>query len=156
MAQRVLVSVSITICIASFAVSGRTFIINIFLGDVPEDASTWESSAERVGVITIFGGGLYSSGKCSNCNKQAERDDTRLVTGQISITNALLDIIETGKPVSGHTLDSLEREDVGKFLKKALHWRVSTVRLKLGLLLAFPNIIYRSAQVHMTSKTSPR
>lgn len=74
---------------------------------------------------------MYSSGKCSNCNKQAEQDETRLVTGQTSITNSLLDIIEDNEPVSGVRLKNLEREHVGDFLRKALHWRVVVVRILL-------------------------
>lgn len=126
----------------SFAVAGRTFVIHIFLGDVPEDSNNWEAAPEHIGVITIFGGALFSSGKCGNCNKQAELDETRLVTGQWSITNALLDIIEAGKPVGGVTLESLEREDVSRFLKKALKWRVTAVCLKIGL-------VFRPLMIHL-------
>lgn len=49
------------------------------------------------------------------------------MTGQVSITSALLDVIESGEDVLGEKLGSLDKEEVGEYLKKVLHWRVSTV-----------------------------
>ena len=116
----------------SFAVEGQTFVVHIFLGDVPEDACHWECSESRIGIVSIFGGALFSSGECSNCNEQAEQEETRLVTGQVSITTALIDLIEDQKEVRGEVLASLNREQVSPFLKKALRWRVSTVCILLS------------------------
>jgi hypothetical protein len=58
-------------------------------------------------------------------------------TGQISITNALLDLIESGQSFGGDVLRSLDRAEVGQFLKKHLHWRVLGVSLKFRLLVPF-------------------
>jgi tyrosinase len=105
---------------------GQTFVVNIFLGDVPDSPNTWEAAESRIGVVSIFGGALFSSGLCLNCNQQAGQEDTRLVTGQVSITSALLDLIEDRKAIGDEVLTCLARETVGPFLKKALRWRVST------------------------------
>ena len=130
-----------------FAVEGQTFVVNIFLGEVPESCCTWEAAESRIGIVSIFGGALFSSGSCSNCNEQAEQEETRLVTGQVSITSALLDLIEERKVIGGEVLASLEREHVSPYLKKALRWRVSTVSASLtftALLLTATDIDIRT------------
>ena len=114
-----------------FAVRGQSFVVNFFLGDVPSTPSTWQTAPNALGVVSIFGGGQFLRGTCSNCAQQAQREDTRLVTGQISITSALLNVIESGREVEGLTLKSLDKAEVGAYLKKVLHWRVSTVRYSL-------------------------
>lgn len=55
------------------------------------------------------------------------------MTGQVSITSALLNVIESGREVQGMTLKSLGKDEVGPYLKKILHWRVSTVSMRIGV-----------------------
>lgn len=127
-----------------FAVNGHTFVIHLFLGDFPEDPNEWEAAESHIGVISIFGGGLFSSGQCSNCSRQAESEETSLVTGQTSITNALLDLIENKTENKGELLPSLEREHVGPFLRKALHWRITTASIRHKLMSTYIDYIMSS------------
>lgn len=53
--------------------------------------------------------------------------DRRYETGQINVTNALMDLIEKREAIGGDVLRSLDPDEVGPFLKKHLHWRVQKV-----------------------------
>jgi tyrosinase len=106
----------------SFANSGQTFVIDFFLGEVPSDVALWEK-VEKLGVVSVFGGARFAKGKCGNCAQQASSETTRLFTGQFPITTILLDLIQNGGSIGGDTLTSLDREEVGNFLKKHMHWR---------------------------------
>ena len=117
---------SLTRPFPSFANRGQTFVVNFFLGRVPENVCDWET-ADKLGIVSIFGGSQFIRGKCSNCATQAGGEESRLVTGQISITSTLLDLIQSKKCNDGDALTTLDRDEVGQYLKKHLHWRVSTV-----------------------------
>lgn len=101
-------------------------MVNFFLGEVPSEVQSWEA-AEKLGVVSVFGGSQFKRGKCSNCASQAENEETRLVTGQFSITSSLVDVIVANKEIGGDTLRSLHKNEVAGYLRKHLHWRVSTV-----------------------------
>ena len=96
-------------------------MINFFLGEVPPDPCEWERKP-KLGVVTFMGGG--SMGRIGS-----ERGDGKWETGQFSITNALLDLIESGQSIGGDVLRSLDRTEVGQFLAKHMHWRIQGVSL---------------------------
>ena len=93
-----------------------TIVINFFLGGVPRSPCDWER-AEKLGVITFMGTHGYAS----------ETRVVRYETGQISITSALMDLVEYKTPINGDVLMTLDRGEVARFLKKHLHWRVQSV-----------------------------
>ncbi|KAJ3555443.1 hypothetical protein NM688_g2573 [Phlebia brevispora] len=117
----------VNVLVDRFANNGRTFLVNLFLGEVPDDPSSWET-ASKFGSVAIFGGSQYASGNCANCANQAANPERRLVTGQVTITMTLLDLIEAKEEVYGEVLGSLHKNEVARFLKKSLHWRI----VKLG------------------------
>ncbi|KAF3937797.1 Tyrosinase [Dactylella cylindrospora] len=103
-----------------FDLGGRPFTVHIFLGDFNPDPSTWTFDKNRVGGVHNFVAGVQrGDGACSNCEQQSE--DHTIVTGQISLTNALLDDVED--PSNG--LNSLLPEEVTPYLQRHLHWRVT-------------------------------
>ncbi|KAJ3555446.1 hypothetical protein NM688_g2572 [Phlebia brevispora] len=113
----------VNVLVDRFANDGMTFLVNLFLGEVPDDSSSWET-ANKLGSVAIFGGTQYATGNCANCANQASSQERRLVTGQITITTTLLDLIEAKEEVHGEVLGSLHKNEVARFLKKNLHWRI--------------------------------
>ncbi|KAJ3552388.1 hypothetical protein NM688_g4174 [Phlebia brevispora] len=71
----------INVRVDRFANNGQTFVVNFFLGDVPPDVATWET-AEKLGIVSIFGGTKFRNGQCANCASQAESAEARLITGE--------------------------------------------------------------------------
>lgn len=74
------------------------------------------------------GRGVDETG-CANCKKQ--RDEGALFTGQIILTDYLIQQITLGQPQRGLTLTSLDNDEVVAYLKKNLHWRITDVGVKL-------------------------
>ena len=101
-------------------------MLYFFLDQVPESVSDW-GVAKKAGMVTIFGGSQFREGACSNCAEQAQEERTRLVTGQFSLTPALVELIEEKVAIDGDVLLSLQKDEVGNFLKKKLHWRALAV-----------------------------
>ncbi|KAF7797912.1 hypothetical protein EIP86_009119 [Pleurotus ostreatoroseus] len=102
---------------------GGTLVVIIFLGDVPPDPRQWES-APKVGVATFMG-----MGGSRERVSQANSANPRIEHGQVSLTNALIDLIESKRAVGagGDVLRSLDRAEVGPFLRQNLHWKVQSV-----------------------------
>ncbi|KAJ3555445.1 hypothetical protein NM688_g2574 [Phlebia brevispora] len=116
----------VNVLVDRFANNGETFVVDLFLGEVPDDVRSWET-ANKLGMVAIFGGTQYASGNCANCANQASNPETRLVTGQVTITTTLLDLIEAKKKVGGEVLGSLDKDEVAQFLKKNMHWRIAKI-----------------------------
>ena len=95
----------------------------IFLGDVPPNPSRWES-APKVGVATFMG-----MGSSRERVSQANIGNPRIEHGRVSLTNALIDLIESKRAVGagGDVLRSLDPTAVGPFLRRNLHWKVQSV-----------------------------
>ncbi|KAK6358173.1 hypothetical protein TWF730_007526 [Orbilia blumenaviensis] len=104
-----------------FDLGGRPFTVHIFLGDFNPDPATWLWDKNRVGGIYNFVAGVQrgDGSACSNCETQAE--EHTIVTGQVSLTTALLDDVED--PANG--LHSLIPEEVIPYLQRHLHWRIT-------------------------------
>ncbi|EPS38104.1 hypothetical protein H072_8125 [Dactylellina haptotyla CBS 200.50] len=104
-----------------FDLGGRPFTIHIFIGDFNPDPKTWMWDKNRVGGVFNFAAGVQRSdgSACSNCEQQQE--DHTIVTGQVSLTTALLDDVED--PANG--LNSLIPEEVIPYLQRHLHWRIT-------------------------------
>ncbi|KAK6532574.1 hypothetical protein TWF281_006758 [Arthrobotrys megalospora] len=104
-----------------FDLGGRPFTVHIFVGDFNPDPATWMWDKNRVGGIYNFVAGVQrgDGSACSNCETQSE--EHTVVTGQVSLTNALLDDVED--PANG--LNSLIPEEVIPYLQRHLHWRIT-------------------------------
>lgn len=114
-----------------FALEGYPYIIRIFLGDVPEGPSFYfEDTPTQVGCVYNFSAPAEFRGDgpegCANCHRQ--KQDHELSTGQVILTDYLVEHITKSIQDRGLTLQSLSREDVVEYLKKNLHWRISDVR----------------------------
>lgn len=107
-------------------------MVRIFLGDVPEgnDISfSFANTPTQVGNVFNFSSpssviGSNTSG-CNNCKRQ-EQTHARM-TGQVIITDTLVEYIQREITRQGMQLRSLAREDVVGYLKKNLHWRITDV-----------------------------
>lgn len=69
-------------------------------------------------------------GGCANCKAQAKENSES--TGQIVLTNALMTrfkqkLIHENREIDDDVLGSMEREEVERFLKRNLHWRITDV-----------------------------
>jgi tyrosinase len=95
-----------------FALGGSPFTIHIFIGEGMIVGNVYNFSAQS--QITPEG--------CDNCLRQEEA--RTLSTGQVPITNALLHELEDDTK----SLTTLEPEEVGKYLRGMLHWKVTKVR----------------------------
>ena len=74
----------------------------------------------------VEGRGLDESG-CENCREQ--KDDGALFSGQVILTDTLIERIVRGETHRGLTLASLDRGEVVTYLRKNLHWRITDVSL---------------------------
>ncbi|KAI0974399.1 Di-copper centre-containing protein [Xylaria arbuscula] len=88
----------------------NSFLIYLFLGDVPEDTSSWQNLDNLVGSLGVFA----DHGQMMT----AERGK---VTGTIPLTSALM------RMAADRHILSLDPEDVEPFLKSALQLRVALV-----------------------------
>ena len=107
-------------------------MVRIFLGDVPQGGNvsfSYENTPTQVGNVFNFSSpsnviGADTSG-CNNCKRQ-EENHARM-TGQVIITDPLVEHIQRQLTHGGMQLHSLGREDVVAYLKTNLHWRVTDV-----------------------------
>lgn len=117
-----------------FALGGRPFLVRIFLGDVPQGAHvsySYGNTPTQVGNVFNFCSpsnviGTSTSG-CNNCKRQEQNH--ALMTGQVIITDPLVEHIERQITHGGMQLRSLSREDVVEYLKTNLHWCITDVSL---------------------------
>ncbi|KAH7128377.1 tyrosinase precursor [Dendryphion nanum] len=93
----------------------QTFRVYVFLGDFNPDPVTWPTEYNVVGRFTVLGRG--GDTQCEKCHQ--DQDTNLVVTGTVPLTSALLQDIVEGQ------LASLNPEDVGPYLEKHLHWRVT-------------------------------
>ncbi|ETS73379.1 hypothetical protein PFICI_14984 [Pestalotiopsis fici W106-1] len=95
--------------VKNFALTG-TWVIYIFLGQIPEDSNEWFMSKNQVGVISLLS--TLDRTSCENCLSQSERD--QLVTGTAPLSGVLHD----------RGIDVSDEDAVVKYLKKNLGWRI--------------------------------
>jgi hypothetical protein len=107
-------------------------VVRIFLGDVPQGDNvsfSYKNTPTQVGNVFNFSSpsnviGTNTSG-CNNCKRQEQNH--ALMTGQVIITDTLVEHIRRQITNRGMQLQSLGREDVVTYLKTNLHWRVTDV-----------------------------
>ncbi|KAF3914599.1 Tyrosinase [Orbilia brochopaga] len=104
-----------------FDLGGRPFTVHIFLGDFNPNPATWMWDKNRVGGVYNFVAGVErgDGSACSNCEQQSQ--DHTVVTGQVSLTNSILDDVED----PANHLNSLIPEEVIPYLQQNLHWRIT-------------------------------
>jgi tyrosinase len=127
-----------------FALGGRPFVVRIFLGDVPDGNNvsfSFANTPTQVGNVFNFSSpssviGSNTSG-CNNCKRQ-EQTHARM-TGQVIITDTLVEHIQRQITQQGMQLHSLAREDVVAYLKKNLHWRITDVSVPTRGFEQFPS-----------------
>ncbi|KAK1465698.1 hypothetical protein CMEL01_11690 [Colletotrichum melonis] len=93
------------------------YIVNIFLGD-PDSGTLpllYVKDHAHVGSFATFGQDENSA--CENCQKG--RAEKQKITGQIPLTIALVERYLAGQ------VDSLKHEDVVKYLKANLRWKIT-------------------------------
>lgn len=91
------------------ALSG-SFFIHLFLGDVPEDSSTWPIASNLVGTLGIFA----HSGPHGNIAHQQ-------VAGTIPMTSTLMNLIASGQ------VESLRPAHIEPFLRSQLKVRITVL-----------------------------
>ena len=117
-----------------FALDGSPYSITFFLGDVPEhSAYNFADDLTAIGRVYNFssqaeGRGVDESG-CGNFKKQ--RDEHALFTGQVILTDYLIERIILGQAQRGLTLTSLDEDEVVNYLRTNLHWRITDVSASL-------------------------
>ena len=118
-----------------FALGGHPYLIRIFLGDVPEGPPFYfKDSPTQIGLVYNFSAPVTGRGTgpegCENCKTQQMKG--ALSSGQVILTDHLVENIAKEKEQRGLTLTSLSRDEVVAHLKKNLHWRISDVSLPLA------------------------
>lgn len=114
-----------------FALDGQPYSITFFLGDVPEGGD-YDFADDHTAISRVYnfsseveGRGIDESG-CGNCKSQ--RDQNALFTGQVILTDYLIERIVQAEAHRGLTLTSLDQDEVVEYLKANLHWRITDVR----------------------------
>jgi tyrosinase len=92
----------------------QTFLVLLFLGEVPADASQWRTCPSFVGIHATFVNS--SADQCANCREQADL-----------VTEGFVHLNKKLATVPG--LSSFDPSVVSPYLRENLHWRVQTVRL---------------------------
>ncbi|KAF5635886.1 tyrosinase precursor (monophenol monooxygenase) [Fusarium sp. NRRL 52700] len=94
-----------------------TYTIYYIIGDVQgHTGQEWSTLPGFAGLSHIL---AAPTNVCDNCASQQEQG--QLVTSTTAITSLLLDYVQVGK------LNSMEEDDVKKFLIENLKWRVQTI-----------------------------
>ncbi|KAK7036243.1 tyrosinase [Favolaschia claudopus] len=88
---------------------GGSFLVELFLGSVPEDPRHWRTSPHFVGAHHVFANSVPE--RCANCRNNRDVE----VEGFVHLNDGIIEH-------SG--LDSLEPEVVVPYLTHNLHWRV--------------------------------
>lgn len=107
------------------------YSVTFFLGDVPGD-KVFDFAEDETAISRVYNfqspaeyRGSDESG-CSSC-KEAELE-RELLSGQVILTDYLIERIYNGDEYQGLVLSSLDRQEVVPYLQKNLHWRISDVR----------------------------
>lgn len=87
-----------------------SFLIYLFLGDVPDDGSSWQNRENLVGSLGIFAG-----------RSRSTRVEHGKVTGTIPLTSALM------RKASDMSIPNLDPVDIEPFLRSALQLRIALV-----------------------------
>lgn len=87
-----------------------TFFIDLFLGDLPSDTTTWAYASNLVGTMSVF---AYPGGAMAGMDMSAGH-----TSGTIPLTSALVQKVGSGE------LASLEPKDVEPYLLKNLHYGI--------------------------------
>ncbi|KAL9034629.1 MAG: hypothetical protein Q9214_006960 [Letrouitia sp. 1 TL-2023] len=116
--------------IKRFALGGNPYLIRVFLGDVPEGPPFYfTDTPTQIGFVYNFSGSETARGigpeGCENCKNQ--RAEGGLSSGQLILTDYLVENIKKEEELRGMTLTSLSRNEVVAYLQKNLHWRISDV-----------------------------
>ena len=117
--------------IQRFAIGGNPYAIRIFLGDVPDQDAPllFEETPTQVGLVYNFSGPITSRGVgaegCANCETQ--QAEGALNSGQVILTDYLVENITKRRQQRGLTLQSLTCDEVVDYLKTNLHWRITDV-----------------------------
>ncbi|KAF7537431.1 hypothetical protein G7054_g3742 [Neopestalotiopsis clavispora] len=124
----------INVIYEKFALKGKQFTIHVFVGHVPEQVPyTFQEPGTQVGQVINFSMEAPPSDDadgCGNCAKQAASHSE--ATGRVVLTNALItrwkNQIEhvPADPSGPSVLGGMDPENVVKFLKHHLHWRVTS------------------------------
>jgi tyrosinase len=120
-----------------FALGGNSFTIHIFIGDPPASAPYNFQGGWQVGQVFNFStepGDLGASpAGCGNCQEQQLTGAAS--SGRVILTNALITRWKHQVPhgSSSELLASMEPEHVVDFLKKHMHWRVSSFEEEVPL-----------------------
>ena len=113
-----------------FALGGEPYIIRIFLGDVPEGPPFYfAETPTEAGFVYNFSGTVTSRGTgeggCGNC--RAQQEEGALGSGQVILTDYLVENITKERTLRGLALSSLSPQEVIEYLRTYLHWRISDV-----------------------------
>ncbi|KAH7125927.1 hypothetical protein EDB81DRAFT_698386 [Dactylonectria macrodidyma] len=103
-----------------YALAGRAYTIEFFLGGPENKPKTIWERQNRVGHVFTFGGGVRSSeDSCANCKTQ--KDAGVLSCAQVPLTIQLLH--HALDHVADHPITSFLDEEVEEYLKLHLNWR---------------------------------
>lgn len=103
------------------------------MGNVPEGPPFYfAETPTEVGFVynfsaTVTGRGTDAEG-CENC--QVQQEEGALGSGQVILTDYLVENITKERTLRGLMLQSLSRDEVIEYLKKNLHWLISDVSFK--------------------------
>jgi hypothetical protein len=92
---------------------GQSFLVLIFLGDVPDDPSQWMRAPSYVGSHAAFVNSAAE--QCDNCQSQIDT----LSEGFVHLNSAL---------ARRSGLSSFEPDVVTPYVRENLHWRIRAVR----------------------------
>lgn len=102
---------SIALSVSKSEANGKTFVVRIFVGNVPTDPSTWITSESCVGTFAVMPSSQAPNGQLPDVKAYDE----------ISLVQALEDVGQDGQDV----------QTVVEYLTENLEWRVQLVRIPL-------------------------
>ncbi|KAJ4258014.1 hypothetical protein NW762_008151 [Fusarium torreyae] len=130
-----------------FALNGRGYRIDIFIGKVPDQAPyNFQEVDSLVGQVVNFSSEVPDAETrgCANCRKQqAEKVQS---TGRVILTNALItrfknQLEHTPARENGiNVLRGMNPENVIPFLRDNLHWRVTSMGKDIDIASQLPSL----------------
>lgn len=112
-----------------YALDGHAYAILFFLGDAPEELSSYREDKNFVGLVYTFSAPIVDGEGCANCAQQ--QADKILSKAQVPLTLPLLAKLSQQTPVGSAPTPGMPSIEVGNYdqktveliLKKSLNWK---------------------------------
>ena len=125
---------SVSVAMRKFELDGRSFIVRLFVGDVPADPTTWYLSPSCAGSFVVLPPQAVPEGPLADV----------MAYDDISLVQALRNVGQDGQDV----------QTVVQYLTQKFQWRVQLVRLLVSWFIVLTDRLLRRWMIRSSLQTS--